>query len=235
MKLKRFLMLLLTGFICTQKLQAQTVEGDWYTPLRNKLKHVTISKDSIVFRKCSFDSLRDYGYPDMAFKIERKIKTTYIVSSVTDTVRAYYLFSFITDNAGDKNYMNIESFTNQFSTIRDAEKTITEFENNPLKITFLTKQEMDTIRKKKPISSMTTIDFKNFAAKTMHVDSMNAEYTQKKYKFAYLYSESSSRLLLAELGFNSLVKGDQFDAMYDTFYENPETREILIKMGTQSK
>lgn len=235
MKRKLFLLVLLIGSSITSELQAQTVEGDWYTPLRNKLKLVTISKDSILFRKCSFDSLRDYAYVDMAFKIERKIKTTYIVSSVKDTIPTYYLFSFIPDHAVDKNYMNIESFTSKYPTPGDAEKAITEFENNPLKITFLTQKEIDKIRKKQALSSMSTTDFKKFAAKIMQVDSMNAQYAQKKYAFAYLYSESSTRLLLAELGFNTLVKGDQFDAMFDTFYENLETQQILIKMGTKPK
>ncbi|HSY62328.1 MAG TPA: hypothetical protein VK796_10650 [Cytophaga sp.] len=233
MKHYLFLILLLAGFLSSTDLFAQIAEGNWYTPIRNKLLHIVISTDSIVFRKCSFDSLRDYGYADMSFKIERKVKTTYIVSSIKDTLPVYYLFSFIPDHTSNKNYMSIESFNNKFPTITDAEKSISEIEKQPLKIAFLTKKEIDTIREGKNISSMTTTDFKNYATRIIQTDSVNAQYSNKKYKLSYLYSESGAKLILAELGFNPLVKGDQFDALFDKFYQDPETQQILIKMGTK--
>ncbi|WP_157446995.1 hypothetical protein [Cytophaga aurantiaca] len=231
MKRLLFLILILISFTTPRTLLAQTLEGNWYTPLRNKLLHVIISTDSIVFRKCSYDSLRDYGYADRAFRIEKIVHTNYIVSSFTDSVTNYYLFGFIVDTNSGKNHMNIESTNVAFSNIAAAENAIPQFQKQPLYILFLTKQQIEKIKEGKDISTMTVNDFKIYANKIVEIDSINVDPTNKKYKLSYTYSESTSRLVLCKYGFNALVKGNKFDAMLEKFYENPETKDLLIKMA----
>jgi len=77
---------------------------------------------------------------------------------------------------------------------------------------------------------MTTNDFKNYASKIIEQDSVTASLSKQKYKLSYLYRESTVRIVLSESGFNSLVKGKVFDDMLKKFSEDPETKEIFIKM-----
>ncbi|HEX8017833.1 MAG TPA: hypothetical protein VF465_21585, partial [Flavobacterium sp.] len=99
MRNRTILLILFIGSTFSTVVFGQTTVGDWYTPLRNKLLHITISKDSILFRKCSFDiEMRDYGYVDMAFKIEKSINSNFIVSGTKDTVPTFYLLNFKLEN-----------------------------------------------------------------------------------------------------------------------------------------
>ena len=235
MKLKITLFILLFSILSgVNKIFAQTIEGDWYTPIRNKLLHISISKDSIVFRKCSFDStMRDYGYIDKAFKVEKVINTIYIVSGIKDTVPTFYLFRFKLEDG--KNNMNIESINSQFFTLSDAENLIKVTLQQPLNIILFNKLTIDKIRHSKDVSTMTTNDFKNYAKRIIERDSNNAAYLNKKFKLSYIYSESTARIILSEIGFNSLVKGDIFDSMIEKFAKNPETKDIFIKMSSVGK
>jgi hypothetical protein len=212
----------------------QSTVGDWYTPLRNKLLHITISKDSILFRKCSFDNeMRDYGYVDMAFKIEKSINSNFIVSGTKDTLPTFYILKFKLENG--RNLLNIESLNNKFPTLTDAENSIKPIVQQPMNVILMDKSTIDKIRQQKDITTMKSNDFKSYALKLMELDSINATYNQVKYKLSYLYIESTGRIILSELGFNSLVKGNLFDSMLEKFAENPETKKIFIKMTGSRK
>lgn len=226
--------LLFSKLSVANELLAQTIEGNWYTPLRNKLLHITISKDSIIFRKCSFDStMTDYGYIDKAFKVEKVINTYYIVSGIKDTIPSFYLLKFKLE--GDKNNMNIESLDSKFFTLSDAENSIKVTSQQPLNIILFNKLSIDKIRQRKDISTMTVSDFKNYASRVIERDSINTNYIKKKYKLSYVYAESTARIILSEIGFNSLVKGDIFDTMIEKFAENPKTKDLIIKMSRSGK
>ena len=234
MRNRTILLILFIGSTFSTVVFGQTKVGDWYTPLRNKLLHITISKDSILFRKCSFDiEMRDYGYVDMAFKIEKSINSNFIVSGTKDTVPTFYLLNFKLKNG--KNLLNIESLNNKFPTLTDAENSIKLIEQQPMNVILMNKSTIDKIRQQKEITTMTTNDFKSYALKIIELDSINTTYRQKKYKLSYLYIESTGRIILSELGFNSLVKGNVFDSMFEKFAENPETKEIFIKMTGSEK
>jgi hypothetical protein len=234
MKLKTILFIFLIGTTFSNEIFGQTIEGDWYTPLRNKLLHVTISKDSINFRKCSFDiEMRDYGYVDMAFKVEKVVNNNFIVSGTKDTVPTYYLLNFKLKNC--MNLLNIESLSNKFPTLTDAENSIKLIEQQPMNVILMDKSTIDKIRQQKEITTMTSNDFTSYALKIIESDSINTAYRQKKYKLSYLYIESTGSIILSELGFNSLVKGNVFDSMFEKFAENPETKEIFIKMTGSGK
>lgn len=234
MRNRTILLILFIGSTFSTVVFGQTTVGDWYTPLRNKLLHITISKDSILFRKCSFDiEMRDYGYVDMAFKIEKSINSNFIVSGTKDTVPTFYLLNFKLKNG--KNLLNIESLNNKFPTLTDAENSIKLIEQQPMNVILMNKSTIDKIRQQKEITTMTTNDFKSYALKIIELDSINTTYRQKKYKLSYLYIESTGRIILSELGFNSLVKGNVFDSMFEKFAENPETKEIFIKMTGSEK
>ena len=231
MKLKVILFIFLIGTSFSNEIFGQS---DWYTPIRNKLLHITISKDSILFRKCSFDTaMRDYGYVDMAFKIEKSINSNFIVSGTKDTVRTFYLLKFKLENG--RNLLNIESLNNKFPTLTDAENSIKLIEKQPMNIILMDKATVGKIRQQKDITTMTSDDFKSYALKIVELDSFNASYSQTKYKLSYLYIESTGRIILSDLGFNSLVKGNLFDSMLEKFAENPETKEIFIKMARSGK
>ncbi len=228
MNLKITLILLFLATF-TIEIFGQAMEGEWYTPLRNKLLHISVSKDSINFRKCSFDiTMQDYGYVDMAFKVEKVVHSIYIVTSKEDTVKTYYLFQFQLKDG--RSCMNIESANNKYTSINDAENAITNFTTQKMYVTLLNKIEIDKIRQSMAIEKMTSKDFNKYASKIIEVDSLNRQYLKKKFKFTYLYSESTGRILLYETGFNSLVKGNVVDSMFEKFAENPDTKEIFIKM-----
>lgn len=230
MRRRLFLIVILLNGL-TNQLFAQTAEGDWYTPIRNKLIRVTISADSIVIRKCNFESIKDHGYIAMSYSIKKKIGSTYIVSDAQDTLLRYQLFGFTTDSMhSDKLYMNAESINTNFATRSDAEKAIPEFEKQHFKIMLFTKQGIDNMRKGKDIETMTAADFNRYASKIIAADSANAAYLNKIYELSYLYGESSARILLAECGVNPLVKGNRFDDMIEKFYNNPETKDIVMRM-----
>jgi len=229
MRNRTILLILFIGSTFSTVVFGQTTIGDWYTPIRNKLLHITISKDSIIFRKCSFDiEMRDYGYVDMAFKIEKSINRNFIVSGTKDTAPTFYLLNFKLENG--RNLLNIESLNNKFPTLTDAENSIKLIEQPPINVILLDKSRIDKIRQQKDITTMTSNDFKSYALKILELDSINASYSQTKYKLSYLYKESTGRIILSELVFNSLVKGNLFDSMLEKFAENPETKEIYIKM-----
>jgi hypothetical protein len=230
MKLKIVTLLFLVFAFHTIHIAAQTIEGEWYTPLRNKLLRVTISRDSICMKKISFDDNgQEYKYAD-SYKIEKEINSTYIVSNPEDTVTAYYLFGFSLDNTNRRNYMNIESFNISYPTIADAENAIVGMKKQQLRIVFVEKQEVERIKKYKDLSSMTTTDFTNYATRVIVSDSTNAIYLKNKYKLSYLYAESTGRIILADMGFNSFVKGHVFDSMLQTYAAHEETKEIFMKM-----
>lgn len=233
MKLKTILFILLICSTFTNEIFGQTMEGDWYTPLRNKLLHVTISRDSITFRKCSFDiEMRDYGYVDMAFKVEKIINNNFIVSGAKDTVPTFYLLNFKLE--GDKNQLNIESLNKPFLSLIDVENNITQLEQQPMTVTLIDKSTIDKIRQQKNVTTMTTNDFKSYALRIIDLDSTNNT-NLKKYKLSYLYMESKGRIILSQLGFNSLVKGNIFDSMFEKFAENSETKDLFIKMTGSGK
>lgn len=234
MRNRTILLILFIGSTFSTVVFGQTTEGDWYTPLRNKLLHITISKDSILFRKCSFDiEMRDYGYVDMAFKIEKSINSNFIVSGTKDTVPTFYLLKFKLENG--RNLLNIESLNNKFPTVTEAENSIKLLEQQPMNVILMDKSTIDKIRQQKNITTMKSNDFKSYALKIIDLDSINISYSQMKYKLSYLYIESTGRIILSELGFNSLVKGNLFDSMLEKFAENPETKEIFIKMTGSGK
>lgn len=234
MRNRTILLILCLGSAFSTLVFGQTMRGDWYTPLRNKLLHITISEDSILFRKCSFDiEMRDYGDVDMAFKIEKSIDNNFIVSGTKDTVPTFYLLKFKLENG--KNLLNIESLNNKFSTLTDAENSIKLIERQPMNVILMDKSAIDKIRQYKEISTMTSNDFRNYAQKIIELDSINASFSQTKYKLSYLYIESTGRIILSELKFNSLVKGNVFDSMLVKFAENPDTKEIFIKMTGSGK
>ncbi|MFZ1524335.1 MAG: hypothetical protein WAT22_05920 [Saprospiraceae bacterium] len=234
MRNRTILLILFIGSTFSTVVFGQTTVGDWYTPLRNKLLHITISKDSILFRKCSFDiEMRDYGYVDMAFKIEKSINSYFIVSGTKDTVPTFYLLKFKLENG--RNLLNIESLNNKFPTLTDAENSIKLIEQQPMNVILMDKSTIDKIRQQKVITTMTSNDFKSYALKIIELDSINASYSQTKYKLSYLYIEATGRIILSELGFNSLVKGNLFNSMLEKFEENPETKEIFIKMTGSEK
>ncbi len=234
MRNRTILLILFFGTTFSTVVFGQTTVGDWYTPLRNKLLHITISKDSILFRKCSFDTdMRDYGYVDMAFKIEKSIASNFIVSGTKDTVPTFYLLKFKMENG--RNLLNVESLNKKFQTLTDAENSIKLIEQQPMNVILLDKSTIDKIRQQKDITTMTSNDFKSYALKIIELDSINATYSKTKYKLSYLYIESTGRIILSELGFNSLVKGNLFDSMFEKFAENPETKEIFIKITGSGK
>lgn len=234
MRNRTILLLLFIGSTFSIFVFGQTTEGEWYTPLRNKLLHITISKDSILFRKCSFDiEMRDYGDTDMAFKIEKTMNSNYIVSVTKDSVSTFHLLKFKLENG--RNLLNIESLNNKFQTLADAEKSIELIEQQPMNVILMDKSTIDQIRQQKDITTMTSNDFKSYALKIIELDSINANYNKTKYKLSYLYIESIGRIILSELGFNSLVKGNLFDAMFEKFAENAETKEIFFKMARSAK
>jgi hypothetical protein len=228
MKFKKLISILLF-FTLTNSIFGQGVEGEWYTPLRNKLLHISISKDSINFRKCSFDkNMVDYGYVDLACKIEKYENEAYIVSSIKDSIKTFSVFYFqLIDN---KNYMNIESSDKKFKTISDAENETSNLKKQIIYITLLNNKQLEKIRKQKDIKKMTTIDFKNYASKIILSDSLYRQNITEKFMFSYLYSESTSRILLSEIGINSLVKGNVFDESIFKFADIAETKEIFIKL-----
>ena len=104
-----------------------------------------------------------------------------------------------------------------------------------MNVILMDKSTIDKIRQQKVITTMTSNDFKSYALKIIELDSINASYSQTKYKLSYLYIEATGRIILSELGFNSLVKGNLFDSMLEKFEENPETKEIFIKMTGSEK
>ncbi len=234
MKLKIILIIFLAGPAISNGPFAQTMDGDWYTPLRNKILHLAISKDSIVFRKCSSGiEMQDYGYADMAFKIEKVVNGNYIVSGTKDTVPTFYLLNFKWKDG--RNNLNIESLNHTFLTVADAESSIKLIEQQPVNVVLLSKKTIDEIRRNKDIAKMTTIDFKNYALKIIELDSSNASYLNKKYRLSYLYIESTGRIVLSALGFNPLVKGNVIDSMLERFAGNPETKELFTKMTESGK
>lgn len=234
MSIRIFILLIFVGSTFSTSIFGQTIQGDWYTPLRNKLLHLTISNDSILFRKCSFDiEMREYDYVAMAYKIEKKVNNHFVVLETKDSVISYYLLSFKLENG--KNLLNIESLNNKFPTLADAENSIQLIEQQPMNVILFDKSAIDQIRKQKDITAMTSDDFKSFAQKIIELDSINASNSQKKYKLSYLYNESTGRIILSELDFNPLVKGHLFDSMLEKFAENPETKELFIKMTGSGK
>src|SRR4030095_11425001 len=232
MKFKLLLILVFLVSIASNELFAQTITGDWYTPLRNKLFHLTISKDSVILRKSGFEiEMQDYGYVDMAFKVEKVVNHNYIVSGIKDSVLSFYLLNFQLEKG--KYNLNIESLNNKFLTLAEAENSLSAFGQSPLNITLIDKSTIDKIRHQRDISTMTTNDFKGFALKVIEHDSITASFSKQKYKLSYLYGESAGRIILSESGFNSLVKGNVFDDMLKKFAEDPETKEIFLKMTGQ--
>ncbi len=212
--------------IITNKANAQSIEGNWYTPIRNKLLHLIITKDSILLRKCSFDtSMQDYGYLESGYHIEKKIKNAFIVKNIKDSMTNFYLVTFKSEN--EKNLMNIQSFSDTFSTIAEAEKAIDTFQKNPLSVTFLNKENINKIRSKKPIETITLEEFKTHIINLIALDSTNKTYAKKKFKFNYLYIESTERIMYSELGFNSLVKGFVIDAIFRKYYEFSEIKTLI--------
>lgn len=177
--------------------------------------------------------MREYDYVAMAYKIEKKVNNHFVVLETKDSVISYYLLSFKLENG--KNLLNIESLNNKFPTLADAENSIQLIEQQPMNVTLLDKSAIDQIRKQKDITAMKSDDFKSFAQKIIELDSINASNSQKKYKLSYLYNESTGRIILSELDFNPLVKGHLFDSMLEKFAENPETKELFIKMTGSGK
>lgn len=229
MKFKTLLSLVLISAAFLSTASAQTQEGDWYTPIRHQLLLVTISADSVIFKKGDFDApLRDYEYTLTPFKIEKKANGTFIVSAIKDSVLVYCWLSFRLSNG--RNYLNIESLSKRFSTLADAENALSQLDGQPMEIVLLTKPAIDKVRQQKDIARMKPKDFINYAQKIMELDSGNAARPKKKYKLSYLYAESTGRVILADMGFNSLVKGNVFDAMVAKFAEEPATKEVFIKM-----
>jgi hypothetical protein len=172
--------------------------------------------------------MRDYGYVDMAFKIEKSIDNNFIVTEPKDSVPTFYLLKFRMENG--MNLLNIESLNNKFPTLTDAENSIKLIEQQPMNVVLMNKSTIDKIRQQKEITTMTSNDFKSFALKIIELDSINATYSKTKYKLLYLYRESMGRIVLSGIGFNSLVKGNVFDSMMEKFAENSETKEIFVKM-----
>jgi len=223
---------LIGACICSvfgNELNAQTVAGEWYTPLLNKLLHLTISQDSIAFRKCSFGiEMQDYGYVDRGFKIEKMMEDYFVVSNSMDTIPAFYWMNF--SLADGKNNLNVESLNTSFSSIMEVEQAIKLNVLEPISIVLLDKTALAKIREEHDIASMTVDDFKHFALKLMALDDNNDKQQDQKFILSYLNVESTGRIVLADLGFNALVKGNEMDAMFDKFSEHPETEALFIKM-----
>lgn len=230
MKLRSKIVFLLFGWCVTNGLYAQIAEGNWYTPLDNKLLQLVISKDSILFRKCSFDvEMKEYGDADLALKIEKLNNGNFIVSQTKEATQTFYLF--FPAFKGDQLQGNIESLNSKFPTPAEAENALQSTEKPPMDIVFLNRATIDKIRQQKPIETMTAADFKNYAQRIIYLDASTAvAFRNKKCKLNYVYMESTGKILLSELGFNSLVKGDAFDTMWKRFTKDPETQEIFTKM-----
>ncbi len=228
MKSKTILIIAIFCTVFCTDLCAQTVAGDWYTPLRNKLLHIIITQDSIAFRKCGFDiEMQDYGYVDLRFKIEKVTNNYFIVSNSADTIPAFYWMNF--SLADGKNNLNIESLNESFTSVTEVEKAIKLKELSNMNVVLLDKTTIDKIRQLRDISTMSVADFKNYALKLMALDDNNDKQKDQKFKLSYLYVESTGRITLADLGFNSLVKGNVFDAMIGKFAEHPETEAIFMQ------
>ena len=223
---------LIVACVCSvfaSELNAQTIVGDWYTPLRNKLLHITISHDSVTFRKCSFGiEMQDYGYVDMRFKIEKVTNNYFIVSDSVDTIPTFYWVNFSVVDG--KNNLNIESLSTSYSSIIEVENAIKLDDLYPMNITFLNKATIAKIRQQKNITTMTVDDFKSYASKLIELDTSNDARKNQKFKLSYSYVESTGRIVLSDLGFNALVKGNVLDAMFEKFAEHPETEALFIKM-----
>ena len=100
----------------------------------------------------------------------------------------------------------------------------------PISIVLLDKTALAKIREQHDIASMTVDDFKHFALKLMALDDNNDKQQDQKFILSYLYVESTGRIVLSDLGFNALVKGNVLDAMFEKFAEHPETEALFIKM-----
>ncbi len=94
--------------------------------------------------------MRDYGYVDMAFKIEKSINSYFIVSGTKDTVPTFYLLKFKLENG--RNLLNIESLNNKFPTLTDAENSIKLIEQQPMNVILMDKSTIDKIRQQKVIT-----------------------------------------------------------------------------------
>ncbi len=214
---------------------SQNNEVCWYTPIRNKLVKITITQDSIFFTKVRFENPeRDYGYHSTLSKIEKAIttdtSTCYILSSTKDSTVIFNIFYFNLIKSKAQLLIHVESMNIDYGSIKEAENAIPEFSMPQLKITLMQLQQIEEIKQGKPISSMTTELFNRYAKKIIKNDSINQVYYEHNYKLGYLYVESTSRILLADLGINSLVKGNIYDKMLFSFAEKEETKELYLKL-----
>ncbi len=231
MKIK-LLALLVFCVISGVKTLAQSIEGNWYTPLPNKLLHIVISKDSIVFRKCSFDDMKDYGYADVAFRIAKTVDNTYIVSEKKKNGQEiFYLFGVALEN--ERCLINMASMSDEFLTFAEAEDHYDVLKGHSRNIVLVAKTEVETIKKQRAITTMTTEDFKKFANAMIGLDAANIDVAEKKYKLSYLYRQSILRILLADIGFDPFVATKGFDTLWE-FAENPETKDLFAKMSKDS-
>ncbi|MBL4578515.1 MAG: hypothetical protein COA57_09960 [Flavobacteriales bacterium] len=222
--------------IVTNPALSQNNEGSWYTLLRNKLLKITITQDSIFLTKVRFENPeQDYGYNSFSSKIEKTITTNtntcFILSSKKDSTVTFNIFYFNLIDAKAQISMHVESMNNDYSSINEAENAVPHFSDQQLKITFLLLQKIEKIKLGKLISSMTVEEFNRYANKIIENDSINQIYYGQKYKLGYLYGESTSRIILADLGINSLVKGNVHDKMLSFFAENEETKDLFLEMS----
>lgn len=221
--------LLISLFLFTiTAVSAQDVEGDWYTPIRNKLINVNISKDSVIIRKCDFD-LNSYEFREVSARIVKKAENIYIVSADRDGEEMFWLFGF--RRIAGNNMMNAASFDKKYVSLEEAEKDINVFREVNVEITLLDKAAISKIKKKRDINTMTADDFKKFATKIIAIDTANAAFYAKKYKLAYLYGESIARIALSEIGINCLIKGNSFTSVMSKFGQDPETKDLFDELA----
>lgn len=211
-------------------------EGVWHTPLRNKLLKIIIAKDSIFMTKCSFENPKeDFGYNSYSGKIEQTITTNsstcFILSSKKDSTDIYNVFYFNLIDPKTQISMHIESMNINYISLNEAKNAVPEFSDQHLKIIFMNIQTIEKIKLGNSISSMAAEEFNHFANKIIENDSINQVYYGNNYKLGYLYGESTSRIILADLGINSLVKGNVYDNMLFTFAKNEKTKDLFLKMS----
>lgn len=224
-----------------------TINGEWYTPVRNKLLKVTIKEDSLYLTKQKFDlnEKSDYLHEGL-FKIEKKTINGEIISFILSESRFidpdlgdkptktgkqtfYKIATFRWDANSKKNTMAIFSFNSDFDSKESAEESLKSIPDNFIGINLYDKSGIETASRKKEVQSMTADDLKNYLKEAIQF-AKDAKNNLPKYKLNYVFRESAGRELVSKAGFNPFYKGREMELIFAKYSEDPEVKKLMSEL-----
>lgn len=232
--MKRLLFILLPclAFSCQDTSQTD-LQGRWYMFSRNRVIRFTITRDSLLSDQLDWDlsPMQPSRKADTSLIVKRFLahhNQYFLLLQPHDSAHSIHLNTFIVVTPTKEITLAVNSPDSDYLDVIQAQQYISSDTGQKYGVSLFSDDALRSLQQQKSISTMTSSDFKRYAAKIiafhLQLDSLSQLPSPPNGLVYYAYS--MIRTALGQVGFNPLVSNNQLENAFRHFEDDPDTKEL---------